>query len=770
MTKSLIQKMSIALLIVPFLSFYASAKKPVEAFIDRVRQTNNFVEVSNIWQTDNNADKTEVLKNVEKAQLLTIDFTHVAAFIQKKQLAISLVIPAAGGGTHTIELAQYNSLANNFEVHERGANNSDKLFDYTAGLYYSGVVKGRPGSVASFSFFNNEVYGVFSIPGEGNFIIVPNTIALAGNTNNSHYILYNDLDLKITDKAPRCGVDDLPDYGAITRAHKTTTTLDNKVYNSCTEIRVMEVADYDFYTKLSNNTANVTNYVTAIFNNQATLYRNEGIPIVLKYLQVNTTSDEYMTIATADIFKFLKMLGGVTQNVLHGCDLAMLLTTRYGSMGGVAWTGRVCNSYSPTDSAGPYAVGNYYNVTTATPAFPTYSWNVKVLAHEMGHLLSSPHTHKCVWNPPVTGTTAIDGCDPVTGSCADPGYPTGGGTIMSYCHKVASVGVNFSNGFGTQPGDLIRDYMATKFSTTCGGSYFPQTVLAKAATTITANRECEDITTTDTTTYYWYDNNTADHADDTLVLAIKKHGNNIGTLNSATFSVKTVTLTGWGTGTGQAVTFPTSLAGVSSSSKAFRRYWQMTAATEPTTPVDVLYPYTSTDSADVDGSFPGTLPTSAFRMYKVNGPTDPNPANPFTGAAASAFTIYTYSTTPTTTKWTKAAVGTAKVAQMKMTKLSGGGTGFYSLGPTGVSSESGIIPTIQIFPNPTGDVWNVDLTDANESESIAFNLYAADGRIVRSLILKNGSNEVRAGDLANGVYFYRIITTAQTYTGNLQKN
>ena len=87
----------------------------------------------------------------------------------------------------------------------------------------------------------------------------------------------------------------------------------------------------------------------------------------------------------------------------------------------------------------------------------TYSWNVMVIAHEFGHTFGSRHTHACVWNG---NGTAIDGCSGATeGSCGLPGIPSGGGTLMRYCH-LQSVGVNFSLGFGLQPGNLIRSRVA----------------------------------------------------------------------------------------------------------------------------------------------------------------------------------------------------------------------------------------------------------------------------------------------------------------------
>jgi hypothetical protein len=76
------------------------------------------------------------------------------------------------------------------------------------------------------------------------------------------------------------------------------------------------------------------------------------------------------------------------------------------------------------------------------------------MTHELGHLFGSRHTHACVWNG---NNTAIDGCAGfVEGTCSLPGNPAGGGTIMSYCH-LTGVGINFSNGFGTQPGNVIRN-------------------------------------------------------------------------------------------------------------------------------------------------------------------------------------------------------------------------------------------------------------------------------------------------------------------------
>ena len=65
--------------------------------------------------------------------------------------------------------------------------------------------------------------------------------------------------------------------------------------------------------------------------------------------------------------------------------------------------------------------------------------------------MGSEHTHKCVWNG---NNTAIDGCYEPEGSCVRPPAPSTG-TIMSYCPR------DFAKGFGSQPGNVIRNFVKT---------------------------------------------------------------------------------------------------------------------------------------------------------------------------------------------------------------------------------------------------------------------------------------------------------------------
>jgi hypothetical protein len=142
-------------------------------------------------------------------------------------------------------------------------------------------------------------------------------------------------------------------------------------------------------------------------------------------------------------------------------DLAHLVN--YPSTTSVAYLDSLCGSYR-------YA---YSGISMNYAQVPTYSWTIMAMTHEMGHALGSQHTHACAWNG---NNTQIDGCgpiagvpDPNNGNCATGPLPNNGGTIMSYCHLVGSVGINFNNGFGEQPGALIRSTVESKpcLSTDC---------------------------------------------------------------------------------------------------------------------------------------------------------------------------------------------------------------------------------------------------------------------------------------------------------------
>jgi hypothetical protein len=221
------------------------------------------------------------------------------------------------------------------------------------------------------------------------------------------------------------------------------------------------------------------------------------------------------------------------------------------------------------------------------------------------------------------------------------------------------------------------------------------------------------------------------------------------------------------------VIFPAGTSGVGTTNTAMRRYWSVTPKTQPTTNVEVIYPFMIKDSADVDGSVTGApLSLTNFRMYKANNPIDPNPANGFTGATSSNFMVYTYGATASATNWSLTRSGDTCFAHMLMTNLSGGGTGFYADGAVVVngigSFQSGSL-NVSVYPNPTNDVWFVSITGST-TDRMNMQIFAADGKLVHSQVLETGvQNTVNAANMPAGMYYYRLISNENAYTGSLLK-
>ncbi|OCB76086.1 M12 family metallo-peptidase [Flavobacterium crassostreae] len=310
----------------------------------------------------------------------------------------------------------------------------------TSGVFYKGIIKGDLTSVVSINIFDDQINGLISSKehGFGNLVLGKST----GLQNKSNYVVYSDANLNQPIAAP-CQTPGNSKPLPLSALQK----IDRSAATKCVSVYV-EV-DYDIYKQNGNNVTQTTNWALSVFNNSQTLYENDGISIRLQAIKIWDTSDPYQGTSSVQNVQSFR-----SYNTSFVGDVALLIANDPGGLGGVALgIGTMCtpNSYAYAD------VDVNYN------QFPTYSWTVGVVAHELGHVLGSPHTHACVWNG---NNTAIDNCGPV----GFPGY--GGdecltnpptlpyqekGTIMSYCHGVSSVGISFANGFGAQPRTAIQN-------------------------------------------------------------------------------------------------------------------------------------------------------------------------------------------------------------------------------------------------------------------------------------------------------------------------
>ncbi len=362
------------------------------------------------------------------SEVLIIDVNHdlLQKSITSKSSNLNLSLPFFESNDLKLQLESIKLHTDNFQVYEHNTLGKQAV-TYNMGHYYKGSIEGIVDSRVTLTIQGNEVSGVIW---DGD-----NSYDFGKLKDSGDHILYKSNSIN-EDLSLKCATD--------TKDFKPSKQTFNRSSTSCsTVVEVYFECDFQMYQNFASSSTSVTNYVNTMFAEMQTLYSNESISIQISEIMVWTADDGYPN-GVAALSQF------ATSTSTFNGDVAHLLTNDNGSNGGVAYVNQLCGN-------NPYA---YSDILNSTAVFPTYSWDVQVVSHELGHNFGSSHTHDCVWGP--NNNQQIDDCGNIAvggASCYDPNnpiVPSVGGTVMSYCH-LNNVGINFNEGFGPEPGQLIRD-------------------------------------------------------------------------------------------------------------------------------------------------------------------------------------------------------------------------------------------------------------------------------------------------------------------------
>ncbi|MBK7938426.1 MAG: fibronectin type III domain-containing protein [Lewinellaceae bacterium] len=430
------------LVFLPF-SVQTQSLKPVSVHVQQLHAEGKSFAPVGLFSIPPRPKEASATELGQRTQFLRLDREQLQQLLSRRPESFTLLLPWHGD-TLRIELYQAPVLTDAFSVQT----SAHEPVNYTPGAYYRGTLAGEPSSVAALSFFDDDVMGVISHPVWGNLNL--GRLDYTGNLLN--YVLYNDQDLP-----------GLPHFGCVElekgeKSAKTNQPLQKVNVAGC--VQVFFECDYELFQN-KGTVVGTVNYVTGFFNVVSTLYNNEMVTTAISQIFVWTTPDDYSTTSSADA-----LTDFMNYRTSFDGDLAHLVGLGGGGLGGIAFLDVLCSgSFN-------YA---FSNINSSFQSYPTYSWTVEVVTHEMGHNLSSNHTHWCGW-----ANGAIDNCGPTAGyptegGCSPGPTPTNGGTIMSYCHLVPTVGINFSNGFGPEPGDAIRNAVgaAACLASNCPASSCP---------------------------------------------------------------------------------------------------------------------------------------------------------------------------------------------------------------------------------------------------------------------------------------------------------
>lgn len=350
-------------------------------------------------------------------------------FKNKETKSINLLIPM-GNKNMVLELTEVPEYFYDYVVTTSCGQNFSANKDIK---HYRGVVRGESNSIVAITFYENEIMGLVCT-NEGNFNIA--------KSKSGKHIFYNDNNLKEKmdfisgtedDPSIEYSIDVLLQERNILHKQKQQEAFQSTINK---RVKFYVETYYDMYWMMFNNLSSVEAYITGLFNQVGILYQNEDILTSISEIHIWTSIDPFGNPPLPEFQRIRTSING---------HLGILLQYRGPNYGTAAGFNGLCNPSTSQKLAVVWL--NRENPLSV----PNYSWPVYRVTHELGHLLGSRNTDACAWNG---NNTAIEYC----GSSTCPGPPNNpiGFTIMSDCWQ-GNPRINFTLGFGQQPGNVIRN-------------------------------------------------------------------------------------------------------------------------------------------------------------------------------------------------------------------------------------------------------------------------------------------------------------------------
>jgi len=188
--------------------------------------------------------------------------------------------------------------------------------------------------------------------------------------------------------------------------------------------------DYE-YGQLFDNLADAAVYAIELLGAISSIYeRDLQVRLYVPYLRVWSTSNDPYTVDNVQVLlselrsHWIVNMSSVQRDIVH------LLSGQPGRAG-LANVNVLCDdTYGYGVSSG--IIGAFPRPLPANDSGPVDTFDIKLVAHEMGHQFGSPHTH--CYNPP------IDYCGQSFDDCWTGTFQCQQGTLMSYCDRTECVG------------------------------------------------------------------------------------------------------------------------------------------------------------------------------------------------------------------------------------------------------------------------------------------------------------------------------------------
>lgn len=418
---------------------------------------------------------------------------------------------AVGDRTQTLEVERFEVWAPNARIDVIGEGGAITHLAPPDIQYFRGIVAGEPDSLVFLSIGREQGVSGFILANERRYSVASRFVRASRGAVAERAVFIDEMDV-LDDYAPggfHCGVE-----GKTVTLPRTASTLREDAGMaiqpqgtlSGTGLWTLHLAidtDFELYGDFGSNSTTVTTFIGNVVGASSTIYqRDVRTELLIAYSRVHTTAADPFNIVpgasglwngatvTYTTGHALAELGDVWHNSppFAGSRSDVLLLSGKSQTAGTAWIGTTCGgdflcSGGNCGSAmydghygGGYAYCGLGNPSTTVPnpndtnngvqyGLPaTNYWPILVLAHELGHNVSSPHTHcvslsageKSAWG--VT-RNFVDECVSSGGACftGTTSIPAEKGSIMSYCHLSGASQSRFLFGKTTEPTQKMVD-------------------------------------------------------------------------------------------------------------------------------------------------------------------------------------------------------------------------------------------------------------------------------------------------------------------------